>query len=973
MRDYEEILNDLSFEERIQLVLSCSVFSRNLCDKIDSKLYSFLNSTIDEELVNQSFDLDLINKVELFTTRSNPLVDATSVYALLKRPIFKTNNYDGIRLALENQEGKELSISSLESEQIITKKELYDALIIRLNQIDILLNSDIYNNFSDSFVSKAKSNSLVLLKNEGIVPLKKGQNIYIDKSNALLESLSNMLEKTGTVSFVDSNPDIAIGMYLSSSDQANITNLISKYNTLVLTNDIRPSFLSGAKAIIYTQRLSDLDSLFNLVMGINTFTGRLATDVGSYKRGSGLDLYPVEYKSVEYNRGNLKVTLKNESAHSASTTCFICCDDTIVQIVNETLLSKEEKVLSIKLGVSGKRLLRIGPSIDNLPLDVSINSRAKCDTELIDYKKYLEEGIDTLVDLDSKDEIETTNLEEEISDKDDFKEEENTLVGLDSKDEIETEDLEEEVSDKEDIKEDTQDDLLDYSNDEEDFDEDEEEIDLGILSEVFKKAAMNMPEEDQYEEEDSTSGDDGQSLEENEDLIEENIESPEEKNSNEQDMGYIIRREKAYKSENDNDNLFSKIPPIKNKKGFISKRAKVVLSILLNIYIQGFIGFAATMSFINGNVNYFILTVFSFVVVQILFTFIYISLRKRIKYLVEATNENSLIDAMECQNFENVIKEEIVNPEFIIENQIVEEYVANEFDGAKNSLELISSLTSYFESEGLKISNSKANELISAMLASRLIVLKNSNEILLDKALNCLRKFFGTSPISYDMKNEESFVSMLIKSHQMYLAMQNNKDNVNLQILKNVNKDMLSEISSKLKDYFLNPELHCLIKNKDVNINLPSNLWFIIKQDKNYKYDESIYNYAFTIDLDLSQTDALDYTLYPVNYECFSKIKNAVINGNLIPPEAWNVFDVLEQEYSIFIKNNILTQVEIYLESYFMNEGIVQTAMDSMIANKFVPYLTGLTVTSDHINVLSKVLAAYDSNNAIGAIKYYTE
>ncbi|CDE27159.1 unknown [Clostridium sp. CAG:307] len=56
MRDYDEIISTLTEDEKIQLVLAKTSFTKELCDKIDDNLYSFFNTSIDKQLTNQTFE-----------------------------------------------------------------------------------------------------------------------------------------------------------------------------------------------------------------------------------------------------------------------------------------------------------------------------------------------------------------------------------------------------------------------------------------------------------------------------------------------------------------------------------------------------------------------------------------------------------------------------------------------------------------------------------------------------------------------------------------------------------------------------------------------------------------------------------------------------------------------------------------------------------------------------------------------------
>lgn len=754
---------------------------------------------------------------------------------------------------------------------MITEEEFNDALLKRLSQIDKVINSDIYNN-TESFKKKVNDNSFVILKNEGILPLKKDLKLYIDEDDSRLSELSYLL-KCNNFEFSqnEDEADLAIAYYSGNSlDEISISSLALSTKVLVVATELASDAIDKADAIIYSPS-PNINSLYRLIVGQINHTGRLAYDDLKYLRGMGQDLYPVKYVSATYNNGYLKVFLKNELDISVSSTILICSEGNIIQIYNASLSANEEKTFNISLNATGERTLHIGPSIDNLIIEASVNNKASKDDSNISYSKYVTTNEDEVTsNLNPLNVIEENNVEKE------------------------------EIKPKE-------------------------------------KEATNV----------------------------------EEINSNDNiEHQYIIKREKQYKPESENDYRFSKIPAIKNKKDFISVKTKRIISIILNIYFEGAIVFAIVMSYINARLSYFIIGIVLAVIVELLFILLYFNLHKHQKYLVEAFNKDCLLDAMECQNFENVTKEQIELPTLDISdhpNLEEENYVANAFDATKSSKEVVESLVSYFASRGLGITKTKALELISAMLASRLIVIKDKNKELLNKALLSFRMFFGTSPSFVDMSDKTLIENEFGTSSKLYANIFSNKENVNVQALENVNKELLEDIATKFDNYLLNPDLHKSFKN----ISLPSNLWFIVTQDSNYTISENILKNVFVIDLHLEEVEPITYNIFPINYESFDKIAKSVKKLDLIAPSAWNIFDTLEHEYNIRINNQTLRQIEIFLNSYLMNEGVLQMGLDAIISDKFVSYLMGLDTNNDHVSSLSKVLSAYDSTSTIEMINSY--
>lgn len=868
MRDYDEIISTLTEDEKIQLVLAKTSFTKELCDKIDDNLYSFFNTSIDKQLTNQTFDLEILNESELFLDEINPLVNPKGEFSCLNQSLFKAHQASEIKSALEyyNKNKNELTKELLESEKMITEEELNDAVLKRLSQINKVINSGIYNN-CDIFKKKVNDNSFVILKNENLLPIKKDLKIYIDDEDSRLGELAQILKCNNfKLSQNEDEADFAITYYSGSSlDEISINSLSLSTKLLVVATELVGDALDKANAIIYSPA-PNINSLYQLIVGQINHTGRLAYDDEKYLRGMGEDLYPVKYVSATYNNGYLKAFLKNELDVSASSTILICSEGRIIQIYNACLDAKEEKTFNILLNAIGERTLYIGPSVDNLVIEVSVNNKVLKGEDNFNYSKYAtnEDEMDSNSNL-----IENKNAKEEIKQSTD---------------------------------------------------------DIKAVEEI---------------------------------ILNDNIEPQ-----------YIIKREKQYKPESENDYRFSKIPSIKNKKDFISVKTKRIISIILNIYFEAAIVFAIVMSYINAQLPYFIISIVLAVIVEILFVLLYFNLHKREKYLVEAFNKDCLLDAMECQNFENVTKERVELPTLDISEPVnleEENYVANSFDATKSSKEVVDSLVSYFASRGLGITNAKALELISAMHASRLIVIKDKREELLKKALLSIRMFFGTSPSFVDMKDKALIENEFVASSKLYANIFNNKENVNVQALENVNKELLEDIANKFDNYLLNPDLHKSFKN----ISLPSNLWFIVTPDSNYYVSENLLKNVFVIDLHLEEVEPITYNIFPVNYESFDKITKSIKKLDLIAPEVWNIFDTLEHEYNIRINNQTLRQIEIFLNSCLMNDGVIQMGVDAIISDKFVPYLMGLDTNNDHVSSLGKVLSAYDSTSTIEMINSY--
>lgn len=503
MRDYDEIISTLTEDEKIQLVLAKANFSKELCDKIDANLYSFFNTSIDKQLTNQTFDLKLLNESELFLDETNPLVNHEGDFSALNQSLFKTRQASEIKAALEyyNTNKNALTKELLESEKMITEEEFNDALIKRLSQIDNVIKSDIYNN-SDSFKKKVSDNSFVILKNEGILPLKKNLKLYISEEDSRLNELSYLL-KCNNFEFCqnEDEADLALAYYSGSSlDEISISSLALSTKVLVIATELIGDVLDKADAILYSPS-PNINSLYDLIVGNINHTGRLAYDDEKYLRGMGQDLYPVKYVSATYNNGYLKVFLKNELDIPVSSTILICSEGNIIQIYNASLSSNEEKTFNILLNSTGERTLHIGPSIDNLIIEASVNNKASKDDSNISYSKYVTTNEDEVTpNLNPLNVIEENKVEKE------------------------------EINPKE-------------------------------------KEATNV----------------------------------EEINSNDNiEPQYIIKREKQYKPESENDYRFSKIPAIKNKKDFISVKTKRIISIILNIYFEGAIVFAIVMSYISS-------------------------------------------------------------------------------------------------------------------------------------------------------------------------------------------------------------------------------------------------------------------------------------------------------------------------------------------------------------------------------------
>lgn len=1046
MNDIKEILKKLSLKEKIILTLEKKYYTKELCDKIDSELHNFLNGKIDEELINQTFDKNIITLGQTFVQDLNPLANTKSVYAKLNQPVLQRTQAN-IILGLDKfyNNATTYTLNMLENKEVVTPELLDDACLIRLKELEEIINSPLYKSF-EVFKQKVLDSSYVVLKNEGnILPLKGSDKVFINKADIRINKLANLLSKNDKRIILlptdEQNENIVILYYEGSSDDVQDIEYYKEknYKIIIVTNSLDGDILNQVDSIIYNKEI-EFNSLYNLIVGNTNQSGRLTKDISSYKAGSGIDIYNISCLNALISKGLIQALFKNDSNQKAKGTLIISNEENkILQIENITLDSFGSNIFTFNVTANANCNVKLGSNINNMSFKSSISNEEKPTYEF-DYTKYLptskktqaieeqkkEKTIESQTTESSKlnempieeepvEKVKSSIIQDEVKSAEDVKpfetEKSNPVEVEDAKPletedespiEVESEEVQEnapiETSDKEELKstnlaqlteevniEDTKSFMAEENEESEQLNENEENLEtLEVKSEQIKDGDANLVQD--FSEESQVENSADNIINENTNNIDENnidIESDkqiDDINIEENNINLELDEQASDINVEENDKDLENYTDFKcnipsEKVGFLSVRAKIMLGGLLDIYFVAVVGFLVCLYnsyYVNAYKPYIIKCIFLVVFIQILYIiFIILTLRKQ-KITIEAVNESILVSNIESGNQldvqENLIDEENIDNNENKVNVVNQKYKVNipkSFDGTTQICQITNALQEFFKSRGLEIDYNCANSVISSVISSRLIIIRNEDKELLDKILITLKEFFGLNDSLLDSESSYDIDNLIDYSSDMFTEIYSNRGKVNLVTLINSPYELVDSICTKLKRYINNPLTNTKYQNSKVNIALPNNVWFIIKEDENKLITENIYKNSIVLNIDVSVCEEDDsYTILPINFELLMQISAYINKHDLVPYTIWESLDELEEELSNInykIDASLDKLIERYLNCYLNNEGDINSAMDNLVCSIIIPYLLDLNDSLELNSILNKVFMNYDT------------
>ncbi|MBQ7226757.1 MAG: glycoside hydrolase family 3 C-terminal domain-containing protein [Clostridia bacterium] len=341
------------------------------------------------------------------------------------------------------------------------------------------------------------------------------------------------------------------------------------------------------------------------------------------------------------------------------------------------------------------------------------------------------------------------------------------------------------------------------------------------------------------------------------------------------------------------------------------------------------------------------------------------------KQEIEATKE--LFKPVKSANVKAI--DELFEDEFDMSLEAVEkeEVVLDEKDASTYTYmavdtdipTLCKELESHFAESGLVIAPKMARRILSAVMTSRLLVVRNAIGVSCDRIVDALARFFGTAPHDEDLAGKRWDRKSLLRyggtdmggasrPAPLTQAINSALSDGEKACFYGVGGVRLADLGDMLMpyvQYFGNPEIEHQIMDESGNITMPSNLWFVVCPAKDEALDDMpafVSNLATVIDLEAqtaqaskTRTTRKSITCHQMDALVFRAKKAADIDE-----EIWKGVDTLESFVSektpYHIGNKLFLQMEKYLAIYNACEADLHEAMDCAVAGKLLPAIMNL-------------------------------
>ena len=264
---------------------------------------------------------------------------------------------------------------------------------------------------------------------------------------------------------------------------------------------------------------------------------------------------------------------------------------------------------------------------------------------------------------------------------------------------------------------------------------------------------------------------------------------------------------------------------------------------------------------------------------------------------------------------------------------------------------LTSDLEKYCAQHGLLISNKDANAVIASMLSSRLLVLRNADNDVIEKFTNVLASFFGSKACVDDFFGRKS-TSLLYNEEGSKTAFnlffaESNDDitKPHFYMMKEAGFDSLEALLMPYVQFLGNPKQVYPVEENGAQHKIPSNLWFVLAPAGGQSIDEIpafAANLAAVIDLDVQECAESDSEHVFKSVTCHQlealvyRAKRAVS----IDEQIWKNVDTLEEfvneKTPYHIGNKIFLQLETYMSVYVVAGAEQAEAADGAISAKLL-------------------------------------
>ena len=279
---------------------------------------------------------------------------------------------------------------------------------------------------------------------------------------------------------------------------------------------------------------------------------------------------------------------------------------------------------------------------------------------------------------------------------------------------------------------------------------------------------------------------------------------------------------------------------------------------------------------------------------------------------------------------------------------------------------LCNDLRMQLEENGIVVTPKMARRILSSIMTSRLLIVRDSIGVSCQKLVDVLAHVFGSashvekiggakwerkSMLRYNDQislDKGTTVAPLMQAVNNALS---DSEKANFYGVDGVRFEDIGSMLMPYVQYFGNPEIEHKIVDDNETVTMPSNLWFVVTPAANQSIEDLpafIANLATVIDLEgvtaeeaANKTTIKPITCHQMDALVFRAKKAADIDENV-----WKGVDSLEEfvrEKTPFnIGNKLFLQMERFLAVYTTCEEDVSEAMDCAVAGKLIPGILNL-------------------------------
>ena len=276
---------------------------------------------------------------------------------------------------------------------------------------------------------------------------------------------------------------------------------------------------------------------------------------------------------------------------------------------------------------------------------------------------------------------------------------------------------------------------------------------------------------------------------------------------------------------------------------------------------------------------------------------------------------------------------------------------------------LAKDLEEHFKDCGVKITSKMARRILSGIMTSRLLIIRNTVGIEHETIVEILARFFGTTPHTENINGTKWDRESLLRQKfdgssakgapllQAFNSALNEEGEACFYGLANIQLQDAGDMLMPFVQYFGNPDGEYTVADVNGTLTVPSNLWFVVSPTRHETLEDLpafVANLATVIDLEGDKCSAN-----------FNKTNRKAINCNQmdalvfrakkaceISEEFWKSIDSLEsfvnEKTPYHIGNKLFLQLERYMAIYTACEDDMHQALDSVVASQLLPAIANL-------------------------------